>query len=199
MVNLGTGGIHAQDKPGFGGTAAISGIVTFTDGSPVVNRVVEWRPSGDSNGGSTVQTDKSGAYLIQGLKDGEYFVGYFQPNRLPPEKNPNVEAAPDANAPEFDNIGKPLVQRVQIKQGQSVKGIDFVITNIGDERVPGTGTGGSSDGVSSDVRATLPVTGASGDSGDDRRWTAWLVVAAMLAGLIGAVAVAFPLRTRGRR
>ncbi len=187
---LGASVATAQDKPGFGGTAAITGTITYTDGSPVVNRPVEWRPNGNPNGGSTVQTDKNGTYAIQGLTDGEYFIGYFPPDRLPADKNRNLEVAPDAQSAELAVIGLPVIQRVTIKQAQSVKGIDFTITNIGQERIAGPESGG--DNV---APPRLPATGATIVRGGDRSWTLAIAVA---FGLMGIGAIAFPVLSRRR-
>jgi hypothetical protein len=175
-VGIGT----AQEQPGLGGTATVSGTVTFTDGSPAVNRAVEWRPSGNPNGGSTVQTDGAGGYLIKGLNDGEYFVGYFQPSRLPADKNPNVVDAPDA--PTTVPGGQPKVRRVTIKEGQSVSGIDFVITNIGNEQGAGPDTGGAA--ITS--APALPATGIHVDAMPNsahRYWLAWASIGASLLGV----------------
>ncbi|MBF6600509.1 MAG: hypothetical protein IVW36_08370 [Dehalococcoidia bacterium] len=147
----------AQEKPGLGGSAGISGTVTFTDGRPAAGRPVEWRPRGDPNGGSTLQTDNIGSYAIQGLKDGEYFVGYFLPSRVPRDKNPNVEKAPDVNSPAFDDLGVPLIRRVLIVNGTSVKGVDFVITDTGNESFAGPDSGGA-------AQPSLPATGAGAEA-----------------------------------
>ena len=191
-------GVHAaagaQAKPGLGGS--ITGTVTFTGGSPVVNRVVEWRPNGDPNGGSTVQTNTSGAYTIQGLKDGEYFVGYFPPDRLPADKNRNVEVAPDSQSPGLSTVGPPLIRRVTIKGGGFVSGIDFVITNIGDERFAGPDSG---DGTAPEPR--LPATGApaaAGGSSGERGWLPWAIGGAALLGVLSIAAAAWPVATRRR-
>jgi len=194
VLGLWAGVADAQDKPVLGGSATISGTVTFTDGKPVVNRPVEWRPNGDPNGGSTVQTDASGAYTIQGLKDGEYFVGYFQPDRLPADRNQDVEVAPDATSAELSAIGRPLIRRVQIKQGQSVKGIDFVITNIGDERVEGPESGNANA-----IQPGLPNTGSAAAGSDGgRKAMTWTLAAAAVIGLLGVAAFAMLNAVRRR-
>lgn len=193
---------RAQDDsetPGLGGSASISGTVTFTDGSASVNRPVEWRPSGDSNGGSTAQTNSDGAFVIEGLKDGEYFVGYFDPARVPADQNPDVVPAPDVAGDATDEmveIGIPAVRVVTIVDGATVSGIDFVITNIGDESVegPDTGDDGGTGG--------LPVTGTSGSAipahDSSPSWLMpLLLVSAALVGF-GALFVAWPRLKRGR-
>lgn len=186
-----------SDRPGLGGEASISGTITFTDGKPVVARPVEWRPAGDPNGGSTVQTDAEGRYTITGLKDGEYFVGYFHPDRLPAERNRDVVSAPDAASDELEEIGRPLVRRVMITDGKSISGIDFVITNIGDESVEGPESGNSGD------PSNFPATGndsgvVAGQSGS-RDWLMPLLLVSVGLLALGVCIMSWPAVTRFRR
>ncbi len=187
----------AQAQPGLGGSGSINGRITFTDGSPAVNRVVEWRPNGNPDGGSTVQTGANGGYTIKGLRDGEYFVGYFQPSRLPAGKNPGVEVSPDPASEELTAIGKPLVRRVHISQGAAVAGIDFVITNIGNEQVEGPSSRGGA------PPSELPDTGASAapaPRGDSPASLLWTVSAAAVLGalLVAGIGWARVSRRRSR-
>ncbi|MDE3097439.1 MAG: hypothetical protein KGK07_15750, partial [Chloroflexota bacterium] len=135
----------AQPAP----AASISGRVTYTDGSPAVRRVVEWRPLGNPNGGSTVLTNSEGMYTITGLAYGVYFVGFFHPSRVPVDRNPGIERIPEAVSPALDQIGAPVGKRVVVAAGASATGVDFVITNIGNETVEGPATTGADLGLPS--------------------------------------------------
>jgi len=112
--------------------ASISGRIIYTDGRPVTRYPVDYRPAADSRSVNTVRTDSDGRFVISGLGDGVYFVGFFQPDRLPADRNPRVEALPDVS-PELAQIGAPKGQRVVIANGQSVDGVDFVLIDVGAE------------------------------------------------------------------
>jgi hypothetical protein len=140
-----------------GGNASISGALTFPDGSHAARKIVEWRPAGDPNGGSTVLTDEKGGYVIEGLKAGLYYVGFFDPTRLPStaEKNQGVEQlAEESETQQPDDLFVPVGRKITLKDGESVAGVDFVITDIGDENVIGPDTSAE------DVGA-LPATGGT--------------------------------------
>jgi hypothetical protein len=176
--------------PGLGGTATISGTVTFTDGRPAARRPVEWRPLGDPGGGSTAQTAADGGYVITDLRDGEYLVGFFHPDRVPLERNPEVETAPDlVPSEELQEIGEPVVRRVQISNQRPVSGIDFVITDIGDEIVVGPESGGLADLPAAGSDATAATQG----DGSRSIWYVPLILAIVLLVSAGAYLVARPL------
>lgn len=190
-----SGGAHGQDvdsgegPSSHGGGATISGRVTYTDGSPAARRIVEWRPAGDENGGSTTITDENGFYTIFGLQDGVYLVGFFDPKRLPEDRNPELTAVVDHPSPELRAAGVPVGRRVVIRDGKSVYGVDFVITYIGPEVVVGPETTGQE-------VAGLPASGSSGSASP-----AWVppvaLAAAGLAGiLLGLLALHWSARSR---
>lgn len=113
--------------------ASIGGRITYTDGRPVTRYPVDYRPASNRAAGDSVRTDGEGRYVISGLADGVYFVGFFHPDRLPPDRNPRVETLPDPS-PELIEIGAPKGQRVVIANGQSVDSVDFVLTDVGAEK-----------------------------------------------------------------
>jgi len=112
--------------------ASISGRIIYTDGRPITRYPVDYRPASDSRAVNMVRTDSDGRFVISELGDGVYFVGFFQPDRLPADRNPRVETLPDVS-PELAQIGAPKGQRVVIVNGQSVGGVDFVLTDVGAE------------------------------------------------------------------
>jgi len=142
--------LDAQDdtEPGLGGDGAISGTITFPDGSPAAQKVVEWRPLGNIDGGSTAVTDKDGRYVIEGLRPGTYQVGFFEESRLPADKNSEL-VRNDDGAPQLAGREKRFGKLITLAEGEQVRGVDFVITNIGNEQVEGPETDGSTVGLPS--------------------------------------------------
>ena len=164
--------------------ASISGRVTFTDGRPAWRKPVDFVNAKDLARGDVVRTDPDGRYTIAGLADGVYFVGRFDTDRVPAEKNPQLEDLPAQARVEAPTIQRG--RRVVIANGESVKDVDFVITDIGPDTVEGpeAGPGG----------VALPGTGsgADGDGGN----AATLTAAAILLGM--ALLGATVLTRRGR-
>ncbi len=158
------GAAQAQDdsaSDGKPGDASISGRITYVDGTPAAKRIVEWRPEGDVNAGSTTLTDSDGLYAIEGLSDGAYLVGFFDPGRAPADKNPGITAVAESPSPELEAIGAPVGKRVVIAVGKSVTGVDFVITYIGPEVVVGPESGGA------EIAGGLPASGSDGSKAPD--------------------------------
>jgi hypothetical protein len=128
------------------GSSTITGRVIYTDGRPVSRYPIPYRPLIDSAGRAVdspiqdqVRTDGNGRYVISGLANGVYFVGFFHPDRLPPDLNSDIESLPDS--PGFADIGVPQGKRVIVANDQPVSGIDFVMTDVGPETVEGVETG----------------------------------------------------------
>lgn len=167
------------------GGSSISGNVTYDDGVPASRFPVEWRPVDDPNGGSTTTTDEKGDYTIEGLKDGEYFVGFFHPDRLPAGRNPGIEDVQQSVSPELAEVGAPVGKRITVKDGMDVAGVDFVITHVENEAIDPPD---SEDGET----AGLPETGSSG--GAERNWGPSL----LLLGA-GATLVLVGARSMSRR
>ncbi len=114
------------------GTGSVSGRVTYTDGRPVPRYPVDYFRASNPARRDSVRTDSEGRYVISGLADGAWFVGFFHPDRLPPDRNPHVVTLPDPS-PELVEIGAPMGQQIVIADGQAVDGIDFVMTDVGAE------------------------------------------------------------------
>lgn len=157
------------------GGASISGNVTYDDGVPASRFPVEWRPTDDPNGGSTVTTDEKGNYTIEGLKDGEYLVGFFHPDRLPADRNPGIEEVQESVSPELAEVGVPVGKRITVKDGADVGAVNFVITHVESEVIdpPHPEDGDST---------ALPETGSSG--GGERNWGPSLLLLGAGAALV---------------
>lgn len=122
------------------------------------------------------------------MKDGEYFVGYFQPSRVPADRNPNVRPAPDVAPGAFaDAGGAPVVQRVTIVRGAPQSGIDFTITNIGNEQVEGPESGA----------AALPPTGSL--TAGRPEWLQRALVGSVILLVAGLCSLTLPALRRARR
>lgn len=143
--------IRAQEG-GLGGSGSISGTLRFPDGSPAARKILEWRPAGNIDGGSTAVTDADGNYQITGLRPGLYYVGFFEPSRLPSDQNSGIEEIHEG-APRIPGRAIPVGKKLLLQNGEALAGVDFVITNIGDESIEGPETNGVSVGA-------LPGTGA---------------------------------------
>ncbi|TAK55716.1 MAG: hypothetical protein EPO22_14260 [Dehalococcoidia bacterium] len=165
--------------------ASISGRVTFTDGSPAWRKPVDFVNIKDLEHGDVARTDPDGRYAITGLADGVYLVGKFDADRVPADKNPQLEDHPAQASVDVATIQRG--RRVVIANRESVKDVDFVITDIGPEMVEGPDVGPG--------RVALPGTGvgADGDGGN----AATLAAAVILLGV--AILGATVLTRRGRR
>jgi len=148
------GTVAADDAKAQSG-ASISGRVTFTDGRPAWRKPVDFVNVQGFTPADVVRTDPDGRYKIDGLADGVYFVGKFDADRVPADKNPRLEELPNEARVTDPTIRKG--QRVVIVNGQSVENVDFVITDIGPETVEGPEAG--PDGV------VFPETGAGESDG----------------------------------
>jgi hypothetical protein len=158
------------------GTGSLSGRITFTDGKPAARKVVQYQPLGAKNAGNTAVTDLDGNYAFKSLADGLYLVGFFHPDRVPPQdlKNRGVIPDPNASAETIAAIGAaPVVKQVEIKGGQAVTGIDFSITDIGPETVEGPEVSNAQL-----EPGALPPTGLKEDGGGGHLPWAWLVALA---------------------
>lgn len=155
FAGYGRGGAVADAKQA-GPGATISGRVTYTDGRGVDRYPIEYRSATDRNSRLRARTDTEGNYTIEGLADGIYFIGFFDPARVPVDRNPQVEDLPDV-APALARSGAPKTRRVTITDGQSVAGVDFVLTDTGVDGDQGyeIETGRGED-------MALPAAGASG-------------------------------------
>lgn len=160
------------------GTASISGRVTYTDGRPVPRYPVEYRPASDAGARDRARTDADGRYVISGLDDGVYWVGFFHPSRVPAHLNPRAEELPDV-APELRSIGAPKGQRVIITGGKSADGVDFVLIDDGSERQDTAGIETGPGGLEPPL---------SGRTGADRSGS-WAPVLAFLSAGILATAL----------
>jgi len=162
--------------------ASISGRLTYPDGRPAWRKPVDFVNARDLTYRDVVRTDPDGRYTITGLANGVYFIGEFDAARLPADKNPRIEDLPDPSAHQKE-FGIPKGQRVVIANGQSVEGVDFVITDIGDPvAVIDVGPAG----------ATVPALA------DERRAGGYLLVGAMavLCGLAILGATFLGIRAR---
>lgn len=159
-------------------TASISGRVVYTDGRPVAQYPVEYRSAGKPEERNNVRTDKDGNYLIADLSGGEYLIGFFHPSRLPQDRNPSIESAPEL-APGLDPQDAPVSRRVTVKPGESVVDVDFVLIDTGAERVaPETiDTGTDAEGLPNAGSSST----ASAGGGSSFRW--------FVASSLAAVAV----------
>jgi hypothetical protein len=173
-------------------TASIRGSVTYTDGRPVGQYPVEYRSAEKLEQRNNVRTDKDGNYIIAGLSPGEYLIGFFHPSRLPSDRNPAIESAPEL-APGLDARDAPVSRRVTVAAGDAVVGIDFVLIDTGAERVAAEtiDTGGDTGG--------LPNAGTSSVPSANEHTSLRLAVAIALAAAGALAAVYLALWASRRR
>lgn len=129
-------------------------------------------------------TNSEGEYRIDGLQDGTYFVGFFDPDWIPPAQRAGLEPLPDA-APELASVATPLTRRVVVANGVSVSGIDFVV-------IPQTGL----------PRVEVPVSGSAPDlspqAGNGESWRSPGFLGSVAAVATGAAALLFTVLARRR-
>ncbi len=169
-------GAHKDDlKLKLTPTGAITGRVSNAAGEPMqrVDVSAEMGGGNVANNASNAMTDDKGEYRIGGLRPGKYRVKVTSQNLpLPPEirSDGSVELR-DATTYYPNSMGAKSAQRVDVRAGTEVSGIDIKMMQTPVTRVSGTVTG-IPPGIK-DVMVNIQPNGQGSSVKPDGTFTIW--------------------------